>query len=61
MKELEVGYEDAVAVSADEEAVCVGHVHNGSPFGAVFVAGVEPDVIFDVELPQAFVVLKGEA
>ena len=49
-----------MAVAADEEAVCVGHVHDGSAFGAVFVAGVEPDVIFDVELPQAFVVLEGE-
>ena len=51
MEELEIGYEDAMAVAAYEEAVRVRHVDNGSDFGAVFVAGVESDVVFDVELP----------
>ena len=41
----------------DEKAVDVWHIYDGPTFGTVFVAGVESNVIFDVELPQSFVVL----
>jgi hypothetical protein len=60
LEELEIGDEYTVAVTADEEAVCVWHVDYGSTFGAVFVAGVKPDVVLDVEFPHSFMVLQGE-
>jgi hypothetical protein len=46
-----------VAVAADEEAVGVRHIYDGAAFGAVLIAGVESNVVFDVELPHSFVVL----
>ena len=50
-----------MTVAAGEEVVegggGVGHVYDGSAFNAVFVTHVEPDVVFDVEFPKAFVVL----
>ena len=62
LKELEVRDEDAMSVATDKEAVCIWHVHYGPTFGAVvFISGVEPDIVFDVELPQSFVVLQRKA
>ena len=46
-----------MTVAAGEEVVSVGHVYNRSAFDAVFVSHVEPDFVFDVEFPKAFVVL----
>ena len=46
-----------MTVAAGEEVVGVGHVYYGSTFNPVFVTHVEPDVVFDVEFPKAFVVL----
>ncbi len=58
---MEVGDENAVAVAADEKAVGVWHIYDGASFGTVLVAGVESNVVFNVELPQSFVVLEWKA
>ncbi len=50
-----------VSTSADEYLVGVRHVDEGSALGAIFIADVESNVVFDVKFPFAFVVLEREA
>ena len=50
-----------MTVSSSEKAVVVWHVYDGTAFDAVLVTNVESDVVFDVEFPEAFVVLEWEA
>jgi hypothetical protein len=58
LEKLYVGDKDALSAPAGEDLVCVDE---GSALGAVFVADVESDVVLDVELPCAFVILEREA
>jgi hypothetical protein len=37
--------------------VGVGHIYKGTAFDAVLIAHIKTDVVFNVELPEAFVVL----
>ena len=50
-----------MSTSAGEYLVGEWHVDEGSALGAVLVADVESNVVFDVEFPFAFVVLEREA
>jgi hypothetical protein len=61
LEKLDVGDEDTVSAPAGEYLVGVWHVDEGPALCAVLVAHVETDVVFDVELPFAFVVLEREA
>ena len=51
LEQLDVGYEDAVSVSADQRGVCVRHVYQGAAFDAVCIAHVEADIVLDIESP----------
>jgi len=61
LEKLYIGDKDAVSAPAGEDLVCVWHVDEGSALAAVLAAEVESDVVLDVELPCAFVVLEREA
>ena len=50
-----------MSTSAGEYLVGVRYVDEGSALSAVLIADVEPNVVFDVEFPFAFVVLEREA
>ena len=49
LQKLEVGDAYAMSVVAGEKVVGVEHVCHGSTFDAVLIAGVEADVVLDVE------------
>ena len=51
LQKLEVGDAYAMYVAAGDKVVGVGHVYHGSTFDAVLVAGVDADVVLDVEFP----------
>jgi hypothetical protein len=46
-----------MSVAPGEDVVGVGHIDEGTSFDAVLIAHVKTDVVFNIELPQAFVVL----
>jgi hypothetical protein len=46
-----------MSVSPGEDVVGVGHIYKGTTFDAVLIAHIKTDVVFNVELPEAFVVL----
>jgi hypothetical protein len=46
-----------MSVPPGEYVVGVGHVDEGTSFDAVLIAHVKTDVVLNIELPQAFVVL----
>ena len=50
-----------MSVASREDVVGVWKVYQGTSFDAVFVAHIKAYVIFDIELPEAFMVLEGEA
>jgi len=54
---LDVRDEDSMSVSACEDVVCVGHIDERAAFDAVLIAYIKTDVVLDVELPEAFVLL----
>jgi hypothetical protein len=54
---LDVRDEDSMSVSAGEDVVCVGHIDKRAAFDAVLIAHIKTDVVLDVELPEAFVLL----
>jgi len=61
LEKLDIGNEDTVSTPACKYLVSVWHVDKGPALCAVLVADVETDVVFDVELPFAFMVLEREA
>ena len=50
-----------MSVAPRENVVGVGKVYQRTSFDAVFVAHIKADIVFDIELPESFVVLEGEA
>jgi hypothetical protein len=46
-----------MSVPSGKYVVGVGHVDEGTSFDAVLIAHVKTDVVLNIELPQAFVVL----
>ena len=50
-----------MSVAPREDIVGVGQVDQRTSFDAVFVAHIKADIVFDIELPESFMVLEGEA
>ena len=46
-----------MSVAPGEDVMGVGHIDKGTAFGAVLIAHIKTDVVFNIELPEAFVVL----
>ncbi len=46
-----------MAVAPGEDVVGIGHIDKGTAFDAVLVAHIKTDVVFNIELPEVFVVL----